>query len=233
MGSENDQHRPKWSTPPLGSNSHENKGGSITWGQFGNIRESKIPKFSPPTAAFYPYKSRFLDLQISKFSPPTAAFYPYKSRFLYLQISKFSPPPAAFCPYKSRFWDLKISKFSPPTAAFYSYKSRFLNPKCITTKLTPSAWSPFDPKCMTSNLTPSAWPWVWPQVHDLEFDPKCMILVWPQVHSLWNWWFFFACGAKWLHETLQSLFWARSGILNFGSEHKQESVTKTRGGSIT
>ena len=57
-----------------------------------------------------------------------------------------------------------------------------------------------------------------------------MILVWPQVHSLWNWWFFFACGAKWLHETLQSLFWARSGILNFGSEHKQESVTKTRGG---
>ena len=169
--------------PPLRLKLSWKQGGSITWGQFGNIRESKIPKFSPPTAAFYPYKSRFLDPQISKFSPPTAAFYPYKSWFLYLQIPKFSPPPAAFCPYKSRFLDLKIAKFSPPTAAFYSYKSPFLNPKCITTKLTPSAWSPFDPKCMTSNLTPSAWQNISPGESQI-FKGLCDVWHWKSYFDL-------------------------------------------------
>ena len=169
------------------------RGGSITWGQFGNIRESKIPKFSPPTAAFYPYKSRFLDLKISKFSPPTAAFYPYKSRFL----------------------DLKISKFSPPTAAFYPYKSRFLNPKCITTKLTPSAWPP-----------------TWPQVHDLEFDPKCMIFVWPQVHSLWNWWFF-SPAAQNDSTRLSNLYSEPDLGFSTLAQSISKNLSRKQGGSIT
>ena len=140
------------------------RGGSITWGQFGNIRESKIPKFSPPTAAFYPYKSRFLDLQISKFSPPTAAFYPYKSWFLYLQIPKISPPPAAFCLCKSRFLDIKISKKIAAHGGVLPLQITIFEPQVHNYQI--------DPQCMTSNLTPSAWPWFWPQVHDFCLTPS-------------------------------------------------------------